>query len=270
MTPAWRALRSLVVAACASRAASRGVGRSEPAEDVCHAGGSGERARRRRESGRHARRCSPMLGPDAKAIFTPATRSPTRQPRALREILRRSEQAREVRRFDKVVLSIGQGRVAVPDPDREGRGRLALRHEGGQGGDSQPPHRAQRVLRDAGRACVRGRAARVLPAQSAEGQAAAVRAEDSRAPRANATASTTRRKRANSRARWARSSTAPAAGYKKGESGKPAPYHGYHYRILKAQGPDAPGGAYDYVAQGKMIGGLALVAYPATYDLRAS
>ena len=51
----------------------------------------------------------------------------------------------------------------------------------------------------------------------------------------------------------------------KGEPGKPVPYHGYYYRILKAQGPDAPGGAYSYLAQGKMIGGFALVAYPATY-----
>jgi hypothetical protein len=35
--------------------------------------------------------------------------------------------------------------------------------------------------------------------------------------------------------------------------------------ILKAQGPDAPGGAYDYVVNGKMIGGFALVAYPASW-----
>jgi hypothetical protein len=51
----------------------------------------------------------------------------------------------------------------------------------------------------------------------------------------------------------------------KGESGRLVPYHGYYYRILKAQGPDAPGGAYSYLAQGKMIGGFALVAWPATY-----
>jgi len=43
------------------------------------------------------------------------------------------------------------------------------------------------------------------------------------------------------------------------------PYHGYYYRILKAQGSNAPGGAYDYVVDGKMIGGFALVAYPAKY-----
>jgi hypothetical protein len=47
--------------------------------------------------------------------------------------------------------------------------------------------------------------------------------------------------------------------------GKPAPYYGYYYRILTAQGKSAPGGAYDYVVRGKMIGGFALVAYPAKY-----
>ena len=54
-------------------------------------------------------------------------------------------------------------------------------------------------------------------------------------------------------------------GYRKGEVGKPIPYHGYYYRILEAQGPDAPGGAYDYVVHGKMLGGFALVAYPASW-----
>ena len=54
-------------------------------------------------------------------------------------------------------------------------------------------------------------------------------------------------------------------GYKKGQGGKPFPYNGYYYRILKTQGPDAPGGAYDYVVRGSMIGGFALVAYPATW-----
>ncbi len=46
---------------------------------------------------------------------------------------------------------------------------------------------------------------------------------------------------------------------------KPASYHGYYYRILKAQGPHAPGGAVSYVARGHMIGGFALVAFPAQY-----
>ena len=45
----------------------------------------------------------------------------------------------------------------------------------------------------------------------------------------------------------------------------PAPYHGYYYRILTAQGKDAPGGAYSYFVKGRMIGGFAVVAYPAEY-----
>jgi hypothetical protein len=45
----------------------------------------------------------------------------------------------------------------------------------------------------------------------------------------------------------------------------PVPYHGYFYRPLTRQGPDAPDGAYDYVLRKHMIGGFALIAFPATY-----
>jgi hypothetical protein len=51
----------------------------------------------------------------------------------------------------------------------------------------------------------------------------------------------------------------------KAAGGKPIPYYGYYYRILKGQGKNAPGGAYDYMVKGNMIGGFALVAYPAKY-----
>ena len=53
-------------------------------------------------------------------------------------------------------------------------------------------------------------------------------------------------------------------GYKR-TAGKPIPYHGYYYKMLTGQGPSAPGGAYDYVVRGQMIGGFAMVAYPAQY-----
>ncbi len=53
--------------------------------------------------------------------------------------------------------------------------------------------------------------------------------------------------------------SAHAEGYKR------QPYHGYYYKILKAQGKDAPGGAYSYMAKGRIIGGFALVAFPAEY-----
>ncbi|MFO1150711.1 MAG: DUF2950 domain-containing protein [Alsobacter sp.] len=45
----------------------------------------------------------------------------------------------------------------------------------------------------------------------------------------------------------------------------PEPYRGYHFRILKAQGEAAPGGAYSYLVKGRMLIGFALVAYPAEW-----
>jgi Protein of unknown function (DUF2950) len=54
-----------------------------------------------------------------------------------------------------------------------------------------------------------------------------------------------------------------------GYSGKvdAEPYHGYFFKILKGQGPAAPLGQLDYVVEGAMIGGFALVAAPAEYDV---
>ena len=60
---------------------------------------------------------------------------------------------------------------------------------------------------------------------------------------------------------------ARAAGYPLPPRGATVPYHGYFYRILFAQGADASGGAYDFVVKGHMIGGFALVAYPASYGV---
>jgi len=54
-----------------------------------------------------------------------------------------------------------------------------------------------------------------------------------------------------------------AQGYSTGEE----PYHGYFFKILKGQGPDAPLGKMDYVLKGVMIGGFALVAAPAEYRI---
>jgi Protein of unknown function (DUF2950) len=57
-------------------------------------------------------------------------------------------------------------------------------------------------------------------------------------------------------------------GYRRSETQRgPVPFHGYYYRILTGQGPDAPGGATDYVAGGHMIGGFGLVAFPANYGV---
>jgi hypothetical protein len=58
---------------------------------------------------------------------------------------------------------------------------------------------------------------------------------------------------------------AAGEGYAQPKSGKPSPYHGYLFRILKGQGRNAEGGAFNYVVNGKMLLGFALVAYPAQY-----
>lgn len=58
---------------------------------------------------------------------------------------------------------------------------------------------------------------------------------------------------------------ARAEGYRKAKRGERVPYHGYFYKILKKQGKYASGGAYQYVVRGHMIGGFALVAFPAQY-----
>jgi hypothetical protein len=51
------------------------------------------------------------------------------------------------------------------------------------------------------------------------------------------------------------------------DGAQPAPFHGYYFKILTAQGGAAPGGARQYVVKGEMTGGFALVAWPAQYDV---
>ena len=90
----------------------------------------------------------------------------------------------------------------------------------------------------------------------------------SRARRASGTASTGRPRPASRRARSGRScARARAEGYGAETRQGPVPFHGYYYRILTGQGPDAPAGRTDYVARGHMIGGFGLVAYPAQYGV---
>jgi Protein of unknown function (DUF2950) len=59
--------------------------------------------------------------------------------------------------------------------------------------------------------------------------------------------------------------SAVAEGYVKGQAGPPTPYRGYLFHILTSQGKGAPGGAKNYIVNGKMTGGFAFVAYPAEY-----
>jgi hypothetical protein len=59
---------------------------------------------------------------------------------------------------------------------------------------------------------------------------------------------------------------AAQGGYGRGvRDGTPRAFHGYFFRMLEAQGPSAPGGARDYLVDGRMIGGFAVLAWPARY-----
>ncbi len=70
---------------------------------------------------------------------------------------------------------------------------------------------------------------------------------------------------------WGEGSLVPE-GFAEAESlsaaaSKPKPYHGYYFQVLKSQGPAAPEGPHNYVSKESMIGGFALVAWPATYGV---
>jgi len=56
-----------------------------------------------------------------------------------------------------------------------------------------------------------------------------------------------------------------ARAIERGYSSRTEPYQGYFFKVLKGQGPDAPLGQMDYVVNGAMIGGFALIAFPARY-----
>lgn len=58
---------------------------------------------------------------------------------------------------------------------------------------------------------------------------------------------------------------AAAEGYPHQTARTERPFHGYVYRLLTRQGADAPGGAKDYIVNGQMTGGFAVVAYPVSY-----
>jgi hypothetical protein len=58
-----------------------------------------------------------------------------------------------------------------------------------------------------------------------------------------------------------------ARAIEQGYTSNAEPYHGYFFKILKGQGPAAPLGEMDYVVEGAMLGGFALVAAPAEYEV---
>ena len=168
----------------------------------------------------------------------------------------------------KVVLYVGADDFPFPDSARPGGPRLALRYEGGEGGDPEPPHREERA-RHAIQVCLA-----YVDAQRE--YYSEDRNADGLREYAQRFASTSGKRDGlfwETKAGEAPSPLGPLVaqarieGYGGKARGTPVPYHGYYYRILTAQGPGAPDGAYDYLAHGRMIGGFALVAFPAQYGV---
>jgi hypothetical protein len=57
-----------------------------------------------------------------------------------------------------------------------------------------------------------------------------------------------------------------SANNKKDKNSKASPFYGYYFKILTSQGPASPGGAYNYIINGRMVAGFALIAFPANYN----
>ncbi len=57
------------------------------------------------------------------------------------------------------------------------------------------------------------------------------------------------------------------AAWEGAQKGTAKPYHGYYFRILDGQGPDAPGGEHHYLVKSQLVGGFGLVAWPAEYGV---
>jgi hypothetical protein len=57
------------------------------------------------------------------------------------------------------------------------------------------------------------------------------------------------------------------AGFIQAASAHPQPYHGYYFQVVTSQGSNAAGGSHDYVVKGTMLGGFALVAWPAEFNV---
>jgi hypothetical protein len=166
---------------------------------------------------------------------------------------------------DRRVLLMGVNAWPFPIPLVRNCWRLALRHRGGGRGTDQPAHRRQREPVPS-ESCV--------PIIDAQRQYASVdRDGDGVLQYAQKLASTEGKQDGlywpADPAKGEEESPfgpliAASSAYLKGHT-KGDPFRGYHFRVLTRQGKSAAGGAYNYVINGRMIAGFAMVAYPHDY-----
>ena len=229
-------------------------------------GGRGADAARRsrprtRPRARWCRRCKAARSPRRLAVLGPV---PTRwlapviavADRAANEAIRRCVRWRSTRSSPTATTraKLHDRRPTTgrsPFPLVQGGRRLALRHGGGQGGDARAAHRRQRARRHR-RACSRSstRSASTHRPTAIATARSSTRGSSPAAPgKQRRTLLADEGGRTGEPARTARRARNRAKGTRRRRKDR-RPYHGYHFRMLKGQGPAASGGALDYVVRG--------------------
>ena len=204
-----------------------------------------------------------VLGPEGRELASSG--DPVADKAARERFTTAYDEAHELKQGDtRATLVIGKDDFPFPIPLVATKWLVALRHGRRRRGNSRPPHRRERDFRHRGAARSRGRPARIRRGRSRR-QRRAVRASPSEQRWHVRRALLARREEGEPE-----SPLGPLVGYAQAQGytahqGRPTPYHGYIFRVLTAQGPDAKGGARDYIVNGRMIGGFALVASPAEY-----
>ena len=209
----------------------------------------------------------PIFGPEGKQLIDSSDPDTARRNREVFRVAVARRLAAGGSRNQHEGPGHRQRSMAVPGAARQRRGRLAIRHRRRERGSGRAPDRPQRaggdsrlphLCRRPAPLCRSG-ATTASPRVSSRGPSAATPA--------GRTVCTGRPARGQKRSPLG-DLVAEAAeeGRATPTEAGPSPFHGYYFRILTAQGPAAPGGAKDYMVNGGMSGGFALVAWPAQYD----
>ena len=165
---------------------------------------------------------------------------------------------------DKAIMVIGQEDFPLPIPLLRKDGMWRFDTAAGRDRNSVPPHWQERAGRYSNLPCLRRCAERIRREGSDRRQRRTPMLNASSASPESRTGFIGRHRKARRKARLASSSLRqPGRGI--GSARGRTPYRGYYFKILTRQGPSAEGGKIDYVFHGRMIGGFALVAYPAEY-----
>ena len=163
-----------------------------------------------------------------------------------------------------MTLVVGENDWPFPIPVVKKDGKWRLRRRGRRRRDHLPTRRPERARRDRGQLGLRRRAERIRIGRSRRRSGRDLRAQaHQRRGHAQRPLLADRRGRAAEPGRPVRRRRRPRRAIA-GARGAP-PYHGYYYRLLYAQGPNANGGEKEYFANGVMTQGFALVAWPADY-----